>query len=263
MADYTFMDLYTEFVRLRQRGQSTKDAASQLQTYVDRLGAAERERLNQLVIAWEQKNMASKPRTPAPQSPSASPVSHTPRPSMTPTPQRTPPMPQQIKGIEPATKCPKCGRSVTQNDVYCASCGQPLRKKETRSLPADDPTANLTYFGKTSILLIFVRGTAQPFTSMVERETVLGRITPDSAMQPDIDFAPADAENLGVSRLHASVVREQDTLVIKDMNSKNHTYVNGQRLHPQEVRVLHDGDEIRLGRLPMKVQFRSAIKKLK
>jgi pSer/pThr/pTyr-binding forkhead associated (FHA) protein len=39
------------------------------------------------------------------------------------------------------------------------------------------------------------------------------------------------------------------------MNSANGTFVNGQRLHPQEVRVLRHGDELRLGRMVFQTLF--------
>ena len=79
---------------------------------------------------------------------------------------------------------------------------------------------------------------------------------------PNIPFwlgeAPGrtDELSLGVSRLHAGLRRHGDTLVLTDLGSLNHTYVNGEQLHPHEVRVLHDGDEIRFGHLVARVYFR-------
>jgi hypothetical protein len=59
-----------------------------------------------------------------------------------------------------------------------------------------------------------------------------------------------------LSRMHAGLRRQGDTLVLCDMGSLNHTYINGQRLHAHEVRVLHNGDEIRFGQLVTRVYFR-------
>ena len=81
-------------------------------------------------------------------------------------------------------------------------------------------------------------------------------------MKPDIDLAAFNAEELGVSRLHAVLKRHENTVSISDLNSKNNTYINGQRLHPNEVRALRDGDEIRLGRLAMKVSFKHQVRRL-
>ena len=88
-----------------------------------------------------------------------------------------------------------------------------------------------------------------------EQDVVIGRSSNANALSPDIDLAHYDAESLGVSRLHVSIKRSAKTLTITDMNSSNKTYLNGQVLHPNEVRVLNDNDEVRLGRLYLRVRF--------
>ena len=87
-------------------------------------------------------------------------------------------------------------------------------------------------------------------------ELIVGRRSPDSVMLPDVDLSAYQADLKGVSRLHASLRRHGNTLVLTDMGSLNHTHVNGQRLHAHEVRVLHDGDEISFGQLMVSVYFR-------
>ncbi|HEX2086338.1 MAG TPA: FHA domain-containing protein [Solirubrobacteraceae bacterium] len=52
-----------------------------------------------------------------------------------------------------------------------------------------------------------------------------------------------------VSRKHAVVVRRGDDAVILDDRSMNGVWVNGERVTEA---VLRDGDEIRLGRVPLK-----------
>jgi pSer/pThr/pTyr-binding forkhead associated (FHA) protein len=93
-------------------------------------------------------------------------------------------------------------------------------------------------------------------------ELVIGRFYDESPVQPDIDLSPYNAENLGVSRLHAAIRRTDNTVSIVDLDSVNHTFINGQRLHPHEVRVLRDGDDIRLGKLTIKVTFKRVIRRL-
>ena len=46
-----------------------------------------------------------------------------------------------------------------------------------------------------------------------------------------------------------AIRRGEDTLTLVDLGSVNGTHLNGQRLVPNQPRVLRDGDEIRLGRL--------------
>ncbi len=58
-----------------------------------------------------------------------------------------------------------------------------------------------------------------------------------------------------VSRKHAAFVFEKDGWVLKDLNSKNGSCVNGEPLEPFKPRVLRPGDTIKLADLPC-FQFR-------
>ena len=40
-----------------------------------------------------------------------------------------------------------------------------------------------------------------------------------------------------------------------DLGTPNGTYLNGQRLIPNQARVLRDGDDVRLGHLVLQVKF--------
>jgi len=40
-----------------------------------------------------------------------------------------------------------------------------------------------------------------------------------------------------------------------DLGSANGSFLNGQRLYPNEKRIVRDSDELRLGRLVMRVRF--------
>lgn len=53
--------------------------------------------------------------------------------------------------------------------------------------------------------------------------------------------------NVAVSRGHADIIRRIDRCFIKDLNSKNHTYVNNQEIPIQTEVEIFDGDRIKLG----------------
>jgi predicted component of type VI protein secretion system len=55
------------------------------------------------------------------------------------------------------------------------------------------------------------------------------------------DLVIADRQ---VSRRHAVVSQEEDQYILKDLGSKNGTFVNGQEL--SEAHVLQDGDEVQI-----------------
>jgi serine/threonine protein kinase len=52
-------------------------------------------------------------------------------------------------------------------------------------------------------------------------------------------------EGMGISRQHAALERSKDGYLIKDLGSKNGTFVNGERL--KGIRRLHPGDVVDLG----------------
>ena len=55
------------------------------------------------------------------------------------------------------------------------------------------------------------------------------------------------AHDEGVSRQHAKVEQRGDALVLLDLDSTNHTFVNGVRLQAHEPYTLRPGDVIRVG----------------
>jgi hypothetical protein len=165
--------------------------------------------------------------------------------------------------------CPHCGKPNLKRDSYCYACGHILaagpKTPATKALEDDmDPKTRwgTAHFGPSSVLVLQVRGAQRLIEVPAQAECIIGRSAEDSAMKPDIDLADYDADNLGVSRLHAVLKRQQNTIAISDLDSKNFTFINGQRLHPHEVRVLRNGDEIRLGKLVLKVGFKHQIRRI-
>lgn len=50
--------------------------------------------------------------------------------------------------------------------------------------------------------------------------------------------------NSAVSRLHADIITRENRYFVKDNNSTNHTYINGQELTPETENEIFDGDEL-------------------
>ena len=53
--------------------------------------------------------------------------------------------------------------------------------------------------------------------------------------------------NIAVSRSHADIITRGKKYYVRDLNSKNHTYVNNQIIPIQVEVELHDGDHLKLG----------------
>lgn len=52
-----------------------------------------------------------------------------------------------------------------------------------------------------------------------------------------------------ISRLHARIEKQDEKILLTDMNSMNGTYKNGLRMEPSETVEIEPGDEIRFGKL--------------
>jgi hypothetical protein len=95
--------------------------------------------------------------------------------------------------------------------------------------------------------------------SLARKKTLVGSLTPDAA--PDNVFPLLDAEQTigraptnsivvpdgSVSSTHARIVRSPEGFFLEDLQSRNGTFVNGERVEAR--RLLADGDLIRLGKI--------------
>lgn len=97
-----------------------------------------------------------------------------------------------------------------------------------------------------------VEGTKERISLEEKAEYTLGRVDPASGAFPDVDLAPFEGVEAGVSRRHAKITRVgEGRIYIMDLASTNYTHVNGERLEPFEPRLLEDGDVIHLGTLKL------------
>jgi len=101
----------------------------------------------------------------------------------------------------------------------------------------------------------FVLANGQKLDAAARPYIVLGREEEDNTQQIDIDFGSVGGREDGISRSHAIMHVTSNAVLIKDFNSRNGTFLNGFELHPMKNYALHDGDELILGRVKMRVQF--------
>ena len=106
------------------------------------------------------------------------------------------------------------------------------------------------------VAVVTVSVSMEPVTVSPSKRVVFGRSDNNSTVKPDVDFTPYGAVEKGVSRQHAALEVNEDTLMLLDVGSSNGTYLNGQRLLPNQPRVLRDGDEVRLGKLVAHIYFK-------
>ena len=92
-------------------------------------------------------------------------------------------------------------------------------------------------------------------TIAVRPDILIGRHDPTMAIRPDIDLAPFQGYRHGVSRRHAIIFSRHNRLFIRSLNTTNGTSVNSRLLAPGQEYPLHDGDELMIGSLCMRVSF--------
>lgn len=89
---------------------------------------------------------------------------------------------------------------------------------------------------------------------LFEGENTIGRCDPKSGSNPDIDLQEFDA-NDQVSRNHAVIIVSQNTIILRDLGSRNGTYLNrGPKIAVARDYELEVGDEIILGKLFFTIQ---------
>ncbi len=111
-------------------------------------------------------------------------------------------------------------------------------------------------FGEKNLLRLDIEGSSEPIIIKPEAETIFGRRDPATGAMPDVDLTPFAGYQMGVSRRHAAIrFGDGQSLNLWDLGSSNGTYLNGERLSAHRPYRLHNGDELRLGSLMMRVHF--------
>ncbi|MDX1524488.1 MAG: FHA domain-containing protein [Anaerolineae bacterium] len=170
-------------------------------------------------------------------------------------------------------KCRFCQAIHVNNTVFCSDCGGYLLEDDARETDAldvdeigwtngavaiskDAPLAN--HRDPRPLAVRFIIGDnkreVEPVMSQVTH--VLGRVDPVSNVFPEIDLSDDGHLAKSVSRRHARIIKQKNSVFVEDLGSINGTFVNGKRLQPYVPETLHDGDILQLGKLPIRVKIR-------
>ncbi len=167
--------------------------------------------------------------------------------------------------------CPVCGHDNTFGALVCARCfaflSVPAPDEEAPDTPQWQQTTNnvpehihparhvphrFAPLAQDNIAL-FIEAQESPLIVEVKNQILLGRHTPGSTSQPQVDLAPFDAYSKGVSRLHAAIRQVEHCLFIEDLGSTNGSWLNSVRLIPFAARALRAGDLIQLSQLQITI----------
>ena len=256
-------DIFSEYINMRTSGLTVPETSKTLSQYIDALPKAQKHELGNYVRTWEKKNgtaiaAAKTGETPAVQKVTTGEFEAAKK-SVT-----TVKSLKEIATDAAWITCANCDRKNRIDAVFCYACGHMLEqlkgKYNTRQFTDAVDNYAPHYFGRDSIMVLRMRDTEQEFElrpQKSDKEVVMGRNTENSPMSPDIDLSSVGAGELGVSRLHIAFRYdpESEAIQIYDLGSANGSFVNGQKLHPKEVRILRNGDELRLGKLVLRVTY--------
>ncbi len=227
--------IFDEYVHLRLNGLESSEAINVLHYHVRQLDDDMRDELGMRIRAWEVQR------------------SHD-----------TADDDQQhlnARQSQDTIDCPHCGKPNSVSEVICYSCGGLLKNlKEGTDLlpPKTGELLNDALFTVNSVLILVAdddtRFTLRP--QMGISRLTIGRHSENAPV--DVNLEPLSANQGGVSRLHATIIYNDDTqtLSLLDMNSTNGSFINEQRLHPKERRVIRHGDTLRFGGVTLQVVYR-------
>lgn len=135
-----------------------------------------------------------------------------------------------------------------------------LQKEAMKALQLDAANKaggneGLGIFTKDMVLIIEIQESGKTISNMVDRELIVGRADNITNYIPEVDMTEHGAYRLGLSRRHAVIQRDGNSLVVKDLNSRNGTFVNGAIVPGGSTHPIKDGDELRFGNLLTHVIF--------
>lgn len=163
--------------------------------------------------------------------------------------------------------CPKCGNKEMPGTLFCSECGTQFAtasRDPTLTIPSnladqlrehypegEDHEIPPTPEDASLSLFLVDTGDVIPLEGLPEY--TIGRSAEDQPLLPDIDLAPYNGYEFGVSRLHASIKISPPNALLTDFGSANGTELNGQKISPNQPYPITHGDIFTLGK--MKIQL--------
>ena len=146
--------------------------------------------------------------------------------------------------LRPMTTCQQCSHENAEGYSFCVKCGQasPLVS------PPSQPAQQVSYAIK-----FLVEGEELPLILVPSQRAIMGRQAPFMLQLPDVDLTAYNAAEHGISRVHSVIDCSRNGLQITDLDSRNGTFVNGEKLHPYNAHILRHGDTVRLGSMSLEV----------
>jgi eukaryotic-like serine/threonine-protein kinase len=115
----------------------------------------------------------------------------------------------------------------------------------------DESISSTTMEAETIAALLAENGKSFPLAGEI---TVLGRDSTSKNIHNDIDLSELDIKKI-ISRRHAAIRHENDEFMLYDLDSRNGTFINGERMSSSQPQKLTSGDVIQFGSGGVKLTF--------
>ncbi len=102
-------------------------------------------------------------------------------------------------------------------------------------------------------LRLYVSEGRATFEVSTRQSIVIGRNSSNGSVE--VDLSPYNAVDLGISRRHVQFDAVGDRVMVKDLESVNGSSLNGKPLTPNHYYPVTHGDELKIGRLKMRIFF--------
>lgn len=166
-------------------------------------------------------------------------------------------------------RCSHCSAQQMDGAIFCSECGASLlttgrHSETTTSLNrAADPSTPLVAESEPleeplpvgSGICLVVLGNGRRIDLGVGDKLLVGRKDNQRGIYPDIDLGLDGGYDAGVSRRHAVIAIQGPMVTVEDLGSANGTFVNGQRLQPEDPTAINHGDELKFGTLSLRFEI--------
>ncbi|MBN2393579.1 MAG: zinc-ribbon domain-containing protein [Anaerolineae bacterium] len=178
--------------------------------------------------------------------------------------------------------CKNCGAQLQPGSAFCDMCGapvsapvaqpqyqpQPVAQQPVYPQPPTQPQYQQPQYAPPSPMapqqigegaiyppaggrFVVQQTGAQLTFPPGKAEIIVGREDAASNIFPEVDLNDHGGDEGGVSRRHARVALKDGQFYIEDLGSVNFTFVNHQKLAPNQPHPLNNGDEVQFGRVKL------------
>jgi len=159
----------------------------------------------------------------------------------------------------PRKICPACNTENEATAEDCRNCGALLNDFPTDLVAPPDlvnaPIPEVESFMDTSMIPedgigIHVANAPKPYYLYIYKELIIGRPTDaDATLEAVLDLSELGAYAMGISRRHARIRRTATGFEVLDLDSRNGTWLNAERLIPNKPYPFVSGSQLRIGKM--------------